>query len=159
MGLCRALTTFQSYRNLWRFLCNLCGLANEQLVIIILTVPGTCERSDLCTPPVVFIFLFFFSSSRCSFCRFCTSMIAEMNVFFTSFSYSSSSLTASWSISSSEKPRICRSTSSRRSNSSDTHSPRNPEIQTKQLLIKSLHHSQTGTSLSPFLQHHYFITC
>lgn len=48
--------------------------------------------------------------SRCSFCLFCTSIRAVMNVFFTSFSNSSSSRRANWPISSSEYSRMAAST-------------------------------------------------
>lgn len=48
--------------------------------------------------------------SRCSLCLFCTSIRAVMNVFFTSFSNSSSSRRASWLTSSSEYSRMAAST-------------------------------------------------
>lgn len=48
--------------------------------------------------------------SRCSLCLFCTSIRAVMNVFFTSFSNSSSSRRANWLISSSEYSRMAVST-------------------------------------------------
>jgi len=52
-----------------------------------LTVPGTCVlvvRWPLGLVVVVLrIFFFLRSSSRCSFCRFCTSISSEMKLFFT----------------------------------------------------------------------------
>ncbi len=54
-----------------------------------LTVPGMCVLAVLwpLAPVVVVLLIFFFlrSSSRCSFCRFCTSINSEMKLFFTWF--------------------------------------------------------------------------
>lgn len=54
-----------------------------------LTVPGMCVLVVLWPlgPVVVvlLIFFFFLSSSRCSFCLFCTSISSEMKLFFTCF--------------------------------------------------------------------------
>lgn len=54
-----------------------------------LTVPGMCVLAVLWPfgPVVVVLLIFFFlrSSSRCSFCLFCTSISSEMKLFFTCF--------------------------------------------------------------------------
>lgn len=54
-----------------------------------LTVPGMCVLAVLWPlgPVVVILLIFFFlrSSSRCSFCLFCTSISSEMKLFFTCF--------------------------------------------------------------------------
>lgn len=86
----------------------------------VLTDPNVFSVWPCVVPAPPLSFFFFFSSSRCSFCRFCTSMSAEMKVFFTSFSNSSSSLRASCCTSSSENLRIFVSISARRSFSSAT---------------------------------------
>ena len=69
-----------------------------------LTVPGATVRSERLggVAALPFSFFFFLKSSRCSFCRFCTSMRTEMKLFFTSLSKSSSSRRASCCTSSSE---------------------------------------------------------
>lgn len=86
----------------------------------VLTAPSVLSAWPCDVPAPPLSFFFFFSSSRCSFCRFCTSMSAEMKLFFTSFSKSSSSLRASCCTSSSENLRMFVSVSSRRSFSSAT---------------------------------------
>lgn len=56
-----------------------------------LTVPGMCVLAVLWPfgPVVVVLLIFFFlrSSSRCSFCLFCTSISSEIKLFFTCFCY------------------------------------------------------------------------
>lgn len=98
---------------------------------------------DVGAPPLSFFF--FLSSSRCSFCRFCTSISAEMKLFFTSFSKSSSSLRASCCTSSSENLLMFISISSRRSFSSATLRALTPAPQTAQRSVRRLQASLNFT--------------